>query len=180
MPRGETSNVADGLENVVAAETVLSKVDGEAGCWSCAAISYRTLPDAAASSGSPDCCGRTSSTAARRGGAAPRPRPGAGTRVRANERPAAGHLPSVAAGSGAHVACRGVPDDAADAPLLLTASVAVGLAAAIRIRDGKPPVAPDPQSTHAADFLRMLKGTPPTPDEAAALNTYLVTRPITD
>jgi citrate synthase len=31
MPRGETSNVADGLEHVVAAETVLSKVDGEAG-----------------------------------------------------------------------------------------------------------------------------------------------------
>ena len=31
MPRGETSNVADGLENVLAAETVLSKVDGEAG-----------------------------------------------------------------------------------------------------------------------------------------------------
>ncbi len=31
MPRGETSTVADGLENVVAAETVLSKVDGEAG-----------------------------------------------------------------------------------------------------------------------------------------------------
>ena len=31
MPRGETSNVADGLENVVAAETVLSQVDGEAG-----------------------------------------------------------------------------------------------------------------------------------------------------
>jgi citrate synthase len=31
MPRGETSNVADGLENVVAAETVLSKVDGDAG-----------------------------------------------------------------------------------------------------------------------------------------------------
>ena len=31
MPRGETGNVADGLEHVVAAETVLSKVDGEAG-----------------------------------------------------------------------------------------------------------------------------------------------------
>ncbi len=29
MPRGETINVADGLENVVAAETVLSHVDGE-------------------------------------------------------------------------------------------------------------------------------------------------------
>ena len=31
MPRGETNTVADGLENVVAAETVLSHVDGEAG-----------------------------------------------------------------------------------------------------------------------------------------------------
>jgi len=31
MPRGETSNFADGLENVVAAETVLSQVDGDAG-----------------------------------------------------------------------------------------------------------------------------------------------------
>ena len=31
MPRGETSTVADGLENVVAAETVLSHVDGGAG-----------------------------------------------------------------------------------------------------------------------------------------------------
>src|SRR4029077_21161592 len=31
MPRGEKSMVADGLENVVAAETVLSKVDSEAG-----------------------------------------------------------------------------------------------------------------------------------------------------
>ncbi len=68
-----------------------------------------------------------------------------------------------------------MPDDAEDAPLLLTATVAVGLAAAIRIRDGKPPMAPDPRSGHAADFLRMLKGTPPTPDEAAALDTYLVT-----
>ena len=31
MPRGDTSNVSNGLEHVVAAETVLSKVDGEAG-----------------------------------------------------------------------------------------------------------------------------------------------------
>src|SRR5579872_2142484 len=31
MPRDEMSSFADGLEGVVAAETVLSKVDGEAG-----------------------------------------------------------------------------------------------------------------------------------------------------
>jgi citrate synthase len=67
-----------------------------------------------------------------------------------------------------------VPDDADDAPLLLTATVAVGLAAAVRLRDGKMPVAPDPQSGHAADFLRMLKGVAPTPEEAAALETYLL------
>ena len=52
MPRGETSNVADGLENVVAAETVLSKVDGEAGVTDPARPSLcRTSPAAAASSG---------------------------------------------------------------------------------------------------------------------------------
>jgi citrate synthase len=58
--------------------------------------------------------------------------------------------------------------------LLLTATVAVGLAAVIRMRDGNNPVAPDPLVGHAADFLRMLKDTAPTPDEGAALDTYLV------
>jgi citrate synthase len=67
-----------------------------------------------------------------------------------------------------------VPDDADDAPLLLTATVAVGLAASIRIRDGKPPIAPDPALGHAADFLRMLKGTPPGEEDAAAFETYLL------
>ena len=86
--------------------------------------------------------------------------------------PSAGRLTPLAA---VRLLLAGVPDDAEDAPLLLTATVAVGLAAAIRIRDGKPPVAPDPRAGHAADFLRMLKGTPPAPDEAAALDTYLVT-----
>ena len=51
MPRGETGNVADGLEHVVAAETVLSKVDGEAGVRSCGATTFRISPGAAASSG---------------------------------------------------------------------------------------------------------------------------------
>src|SRR5262249_22917347 len=58
---------------------------------------------------------------------------------------------------------------------LLTATVAVGLAASLRIRDGSPPIEPDPHAGHAADFLRMLTGAPPAPEEAAALETYLVT-----
>src|SRR5437016_2735859 len=67
-----------------------------------------------------------------------------------------------------------MPDDADDAPLLLTATVAVGLAAVIRTREGRSPVAPDPHADHAADFLRMLRGSPPTPEESAALESYLV------
>jgi citrate synthase len=86
--------------------------------------------------------------------------------------PIAGRLPPLA---GMRMLLASVPDDAEDAPLLLTATVAVGLAAAIRIRDGKTPVAPDPALCHAADFLRMLQDAPPTADEAAALDTYLVT-----
>ena len=67
-----------------------------------------------------------------------------------------------------------VPDDAADAPLLLTATVAVGLAAAIRLRNGNAPVAPDPMAGHAVDFLRMLNGVVPSREDADALETYLL------
>jgi citrate synthase len=175
MPRGETSNVANGLENVVAAETVLSKVDGEAGIL---ILRGHLLQDIA---------GRRSfewltgllwqdfvdrplgEEALRRDLGLARERAFGQMRELL---PATCRLSPLAA---VRMLLAGVPDDAADAPLLLAATVAVGLAAAIRIRDGKPPVTPDPQSTHAADFLRMLKGTPPTPDEADALDTYLVT-----
>ena len=176
MPRGETSNVADGLENVVAAETVLSKVDGEAGVL---ILRGHYLQDIA---GTPQLrvADRIAVAGLRRSPAWRRRSCAATWAWRANARlrgcatccRVAGRLTPLAA---VRLLLAGVPDDAEDAPLLLTATVAVGLAAAIRIRDGKPPVAPDPRSGHAADFLRMLKGTPPTPDEAAALDTYLVT-----
>jgi citrate synthase len=175
MPRGETSNVADGLENVVAAETVLSKVDGEAGVL---VLRGHRLQDIAGRRSFEWLTGLLwqdfvdrplSEEALRRDLGLARERAFA---QMSDLLPATCRLSPLGA---VRMLLAAVPDDAADAPLLLTASVAVGLAAAIRIRDGKPPVAPDPQSTHAADFLRMLKGTPPTPDEAAALDTYLVT-----
>lgn len=174
MPRGETSAVSNGLENVVAAETVLSKVDGEAGVL---ILRGHYLHDIA---------GRRSFewlTGLLWRGFVDRPldeselRHDLGlARERAFGRmrellPIAGRLPPLAA---VRLLLASVADDAEDAPLLLTATVAVGLAAAIRIRDGKRPVEPDPQSGHAADFLRMLKGTPPAAEEAAALDTYLV------
>src|SRR6185437_12464022 len=54
-----------------------------------------------------------------------------------------------------------VPDDAPGLPLRLVATVAVGLASVLRRAEGKVPVAPDPALGHAADFLRMLRGAAP-------------------
>lgn len=174
MPRGETSTFADGLENVVAAETVLSHVDGGAGAlilrghylqdvagrrsfeWLTGLLWQDFVP-----------CPLDEPMLRRKLGAA---------RVRAFAQmadllPVAGRLPPLAA---VRLLLAGVTDDVEDAPSLLTATVAVGLAAVLRISSGKHPVPPDPSSGHAADFLRMLKDKAQPADEAAALDTYLV------
>jgi citrate synthase len=59
--------------------------------------------------------------------------------------------------------------------LRLTAAPAVFTAAVSRARQGLTPIAPDPGLSHAADALRMIKGAAPTAAEAAALDAYLVT-----
>lgn len=59
--------------------------------------------------------------------------------------------------------------------LRFTAGAAVMTAAAIRKADGKMPIAPDAALSHASDFLRMMRGAPPSPAEAASLDRYLVT-----
>jgi citrate synthase len=167
MPRGETSNVADGLENVVAAETILSKVDGEAGVL---ILRGHYLQEVA---------GRRSFewvTELLWQDFVDGPFDLGAARVRAFEHlrnvlPIAGQLPPLAA---VRLALASVPDDAKDAPQLLTAVVAVALAAAVRLRNGRSAVAPDPQLGHAADFLRMLKGEPAAQDDIDAFETYLL------
>ncbi len=42
------------------------------------------------------------------------------------------------------------------------------------MRDGEAPISPDPRQSHAADFLRMLKGAPPSQEDANAFETYLL------
>jgi citrate synthase len=64
-------------------------------------------------------------------------------------------------------------DDLATA-LRLLAAPAVFTPAAVRARHGLAPIAPDPDLGHAADILRML-GDQPSAQEAKALDTYLVT-----
>jgi citrate synthase len=59
--------------------------------------------------------------------------------------------------------------------LRLTAAPAVFTAAVVRAQAGQPPVAPDAALSHAADALRMLRGELASPAEVAALDTYLVT-----
>ena len=59
--------------------------------------------------------------------------------------------------------------------LRLAAAPSVFTAAVVRAQAGEAPVAPDPGLSHAADTLRMLRGKPASPAEVAALDTYLVT-----
>ncbi|WP_193335758.1 citrate synthase/methylcitrate synthase [Devosia beringensis] len=59
--------------------------------------------------------------------------------------------------------------------LNLVAAPAVFIPAMLRLKAGKPAVAPDPARGHAADILAMLTGTAPTSQQAAALDRYLVT-----
>lgn len=65
-------------------------------------------------------------------------------------------------------------DDLAVA-LRLIAAPAVFTAAVVRAHQGQAPVAPDPALGHAADALRMISGQVPAKAQSDALDTYLVT-----
>lgn len=60
------------------------------------------------------------------------------------------------------------------AALQLAVAPGVALAAVTRLRQGLPALAPEPSAAHAQDLLRMA-GLPSTPAHAAALDAYLVT-----
>lgn len=65
-------------------------------------------------------------------------------------------------------------DDLATA-LRLIAAPAVFTPAVVRSQAGQAPIAPDPALPHAADILRMLTGAAPTAAQVAGLDAYLVT-----
>jgi citrate synthase len=164
----------DGLENIVAAETVLSEVDGQAGRL---VIRGYTVEELA---------GRTTYEAAARllldGFFADLP---------ADLAPALGaaragvfaHVAALDAALGALTAMEAMRaltarladgDDLATA-LRLIAAPAVFTAAVVRRQAGESPLAPDPALGHAADILRMLRGAPAPAREVKAFETYLVT-----
>ncbi|MCI3134721.1 citrate synthase/methylcitrate synthase [Phenylobacterium aquaticum] len=65
--------------------------------------------------------------------------------------------------------------DSLEVALRLMAAPAVFTAATVRAQAGEAPVAPDPKLGHAADILRMLRAAPASKAEIDALDTYLVT-----
>lgn len=163
----------DGLESVVAAETVLSDVDGERGRL---IIRGRLLEDLADAGFEhtvrllwdgffPDLPGDLSTVIGR---------------ARAEVFADVGALDpallrrSPVEATRAMIARVGDGDDLATA-LRLVAAPAVFTAAHLRMRDGHAAIAPDPSLSHARDILRMCRGSQPGEAEVAALDTYLTT-----
>lgn len=161
-----------GLDNVIAAETVLSHVDGEAGRL---IIRGHDLEDLA---------GRSTfevATALLWEGFAPsanlRTELGA-ARVRAFDsfKPLAEQASRLTAVEAMRLLLASLPDDdRSKEPVDALAAAGVAAAMAARLTTGHTVVAPDPDLSHAADVLRMLRGAPGDADEVHAFETYLVT-----
>lgn len=165
--------MTDGLEDVIAAETVLSDVDGMAG-----RLIIRGLPLEAVA-------GHMSYEAALSllwdGFFPGLPRDLNAPLAKAREAVFADAAPYFTSAAGLPVfdAVRALmarlPDDTSlETALKIVAAPGVYLAAMLRQQAGNPPVAPDPALGHAADILRMATGRDAGRNHAAALDTYLV------
>jgi citrate synthase len=71
---------------------------------------------------------------------------------------------------GMRIALAAQPDSAG--PAALVGALTVAVAALLRIRDGQPVLPPDPRLTTAADLLRMVRGVASDPAAVGALDTY--------
>lgn len=166
--------MSDGLEGVVAAETVLSEVDGAAGVL---IIRGRSLDELAGRTRFEDVVsllfeGFYSDLPVDIPAALGRARAEVFAEVSALDTGLLDRTPIEA--MRALTARLADGDDTAIA-LRLLAAPAVFTAAVVRAQAGEAPVAPDPTLGHAADILRMLRGKPASQAEADALDTYLVT-----
>lgn len=166
----------DGLDNVVAAETVLSDVDGAEGRLVIRGYSLDELAGHVSFEdavhlllgGMIEGLPPVDQLRARLGKA----RAEAFAEVSALDAELAGRPPLDAV----RALMARLPDgDDIGVALRLLAAPAVFTPAVIRAARGEAPIAPDPTLGHAADMLRMLKGKAAAPGEAEALDAYLVT-----
>lgn len=158
----------DGLEGVIATTTVLSAVDGEAGRL---IVRGADIEDLAGSVSYEEMAQLLWA------GLAPDVPLGLGVaRIQVWQQvPALLH-----AANGLPVIdglCAGLSllQDGDDAHVRLSAAAAVFAAALSRQARGLAPVIPDPSLGQGADFLRMVHGSPASPEAVQALETYLVT-----
>ena len=166
--------MSDGLEDVVAAETVLSEVDGKAGHL---IIRGYTLDELAGRTTYEDLIhllfdGFFDGLPADVGPALGAARAQVFAEVSALDTGLLDRTPIEA--MRALTARLGDGDDLAIA-FRLIAAPAVFTAAVVRSQAGEAPVRPDPTLSHAADVLRMLRGKAANRSEVDALDTYLVT-----
>jgi citrate synthase len=164
-----------GLDGVIAAETTLSEVDGEAGRL---VIRGKELPELVAEYGYEgtaallwDGLARDATTAAIRRGLG-QARVHAFAMVPKLLAATPGLTPVEALRLGLSLLA---DDDATPHHLLVTGALPVFLAAILRQRDRLAPVAPDPSLSTAADFLRMLHGTRQLHKIERALDAYITT-----
>ena len=176
MSESATNPVANGLEGVIAAETVMSHIDGERGRL---VVRGHDVESLARDAGFEDVCAllwegaepgsRTDALQGELGRARVEAFGGLsrlGDALALAEpmdalRAAAGHLTEAG--------------DAHESRTRLTGALAVYAAAWRRLAAGESPVAPDPGLSHAADYLRMHEGAPARAERTAALEAYLVT-----
>lgn len=162
-----------GLDDVVAAETVLSDVDGEAGRL---IIRGHDLEELAGHVPFEDVAAMLWNGLVP--GVPPDLRAGFGE---ARERafrylsPLARDLSGLTPVEGMRLLLSALPDADKEPALLAVGGSAVAAAMAIRGAKGLSPVAPDASTGHAADLLRMIRGAPVDPGRARGLDTYLVT-----
>lgn len=168
------STASDGLEGIVAAETVLSHVDGEQGRLifrghDIEELAGHTSQEAVAALLWDGFVSADPAEIARSLGAAR----GTAFEIARPLLPLARGLSPV---EGVRLLLAALPDSAAiPHHVLATAAMPTFVAALERDRLGQAPIAPNPALSQAADFLRMLRGTPAEPAHVAALETYLVT-----
>jgi citrate synthase len=162
-----------GLDDVIAAETALSHVDGEAGRL---IIRGHDLEELAGRASFEDVTAMLWQDLVPGASADPRAHIGeARERAFRYLSPLAGNLSALTPVEGMRLLLSALPDSDEEPAFLAVGASAVAAAMAIRAAKGLPPVAPDASAGHAADLLRMIKGASVDEGRAKGLDTYLVT-----
>jgi len=163
-----------GMDDVIAAETLLSHVDGEAGRL---VIRGHDLEALAGQVGFEQAARLLWDDIVETGDTDLATRIGQGRAVAyAHFAPLSGRLEGLAPIEAMRLFLSAIADESALAtPAGLLGATGTAAAMAIRAAAGEPAIVPDPAAGHAVDILRMAAGTQPAPEAARALDAYLVT-----